>query len=256
MLVVMPIAVTERTLFHRPLVAGIKHIFNRVGFIKAFCFTMTTNLITMGFFAFIFLVLQLILTMPAWLSILLPSGVDSLLFYGFFTCIVAIAIKPISYNLSCIFHTVPTPPSFAPAGAGSRLMAGIIDFVIVLSVFLIIFGVTISLVFEEGVLYSIANIGFYSQMIFLAVFLSTALIYNMVLEIFGGGQTLGKRIFGLRVISANGGNVGILQSLLRNFFKIIDLPLIGLLLMLLRKDCRRIGDILMETKVIFERKIN
>jgi uncharacterized RDD family membrane protein YckC len=59
------------------------------------------------------------------------------------------------------------------------------------------------------------------QLVFYAVYLT----YNVLFELTGWKATIGKKIFGLRVIDVNGEKISILQSLGRNFGAILSIAL-------------------------------
>ena len=90
------------------------------------------------------------------------------------------------------------------------------------------------------------------------------------------GQTLGKRVCGIRVISVDGHAIDGVQATLRNFFRFLDVMpivplqmllglesqvlfaiptfLIGLVVMSLNRKFQRVGDLVAGTVVIFEEK--
>lgn len=84
-----------------------------------------------------------------------------------------------------------------------------------------------------------------------------AILYGIVSEWLMNGQTLGKRLFGLRVIDERGLSLGFKQVVIRNLFRMLDsLPstfyLIGGLACLFTHRCQRIGDIAAGTLVVRE----
>lgn len=81
--------------------------------------------------------------------------------------------------------------------------------------------------------------------------------YGMVTEWIWSGQTVGKRLFRLRVIDERGLAPGTKQIVIRNLFRVLDiLPstfyFIGSISCLITKRCQRIGDIAAGTLVIRE----
>ncbi len=82
--------------------------------------------------------------------------------------------------------------------------------------------------------------------------------YFVGCEMLMSGRSLGKKVLGLRVVSMHGLPVGLGDSLLRNLLRAADfLPLgyvLGVLCMLLDTRFRRLGDLVADTLVIFERK--
>ena len=87
-----------------------------------------------------------------------------------------------------------------------------------------------------------------------------SVFYAIVLEWFWRGQTVGKRMLGLRVMDERGLTLSFRQIVLRNLFRIIDvLPsafyLVGGVSCLLTKRCQRLGDLAAGTLVIRRRKL-
>ncbi len=83
--------------------------------------------------------------------------------------------------------------------------------------------------------------------------------YAIVLEALWGGQTVGKRAFGLRVIQESGVRIGWVQALLRNLARPVDrLPvfyLVGGITALFTPAQQRLGDLLAGTIVVRERRL-
>ena len=88
--------------------------------------------------------------------------------------------------------------------------------------------------------------------------------YMTVLETLWSGQTIGKRVMGLRVIQDTGVRVGVTQSLLRNLIRPLDgltfmFPppwyVVGGLSALLSNTHQRLGDLLAGTIVVRERRL-
>ena len=87
-----------------------------------------------------------------------------------------------------------------------------------------------------------------------------SVFYSIALEWLWRGQTVGKRVFGLRVVDERGLNLTLRQIILRNFFRIVDiLPsmvyLVGATSCLLSKRCQRLGDLAAGTLVIRQVKV-
>ncbi|MDX2013464.1 MAG: stage II sporulation protein M [Myxococcaceae bacterium] len=76
------------------------------------------------------------------------------------------------------------------------------------------------------------------------------------LEVLWRGQTLGKRLMGIRVVRADGSPVGPFESAVRNLLRLVDfLPScypVGLVTMLIDRRHRRLGDILAGTILVRE----
>lgn len=159
---------------------------------------------------------------------------------------------------------IDTPESvdlaLEPAGLGTRFAAAMIDAAIqgfaawLLLVLLIgvAAGMTVSDMMldelTEGVIYAIL----------LLVFGLLFLLYKLLLEAFWNGQTVGKRIVGIRVIRSNGLPVQFLQVLIRNMMRPVDyLPgsyILGAITILATRRNQRVGDLVAGTVVIHDRK--
>jgi uncharacterized RDD family membrane protein YckC len=81
-------------------------------------------------------------------------------------------------------------------------------------------------------------------------------LYPVFFELSRWGATPGKRTFNLKVVMDNGLPITPAASLTRNLLRVADfLPLLyafGILSILLRKDCKRLGDIAASTMVIYQ----
>jgi uncharacterized RDD family membrane protein YckC len=81
--------------------------------------------------------------------------------------------------------------------------------------------------------------------------------YGIVLEWRWRGQTLGKRVLGLRVVDAQGLRLQLFQVVLRNLLRLIDmLPiayLVGGIAAFVSRKCQRLGDLAAGTVVARER---
>jgi uncharacterized RDD family membrane protein YckC len=78
--------------------------------------------------------------------------------------------------------------------------------------------------------------------------------YGIVLETFFNGQTLGKYLTGLRVLSLDGRPIDGMQATIRNVLRAADLwlPLAGLVTMAATARFQRLGDLVAGTMVVVE----
>ncbi len=87
-------------------------------------------------------------------------------------------------------------------------------------------------------------------------FFVTSVGYGMILEWLMGGQTLGKKVFRLRVIDQRGLMLTLPQVIIRNLLRPVDLLpvyyLFGALFCFFSKNCQRLGDFAAGTVVIRE----
>ena len=81
--------------------------------------------------------------------------------------------------------------------------------------------------------------------------------YFAVFEIFWSGRTPGKRLAGIRVIKESGRSINAYEAIARNVLRAIDfLPAmygLGVVVMLLNRNSRRIGDYVAGTVVVHDR---
>ncbi len=154
--------------------------------------------------------------------------------------------------------TILTPEkvelSFRLAGLASRTGAVLLD----LGIWLIAFAAAMIgwawLSSRLSVPENLANTGFDIILYCAAVGL---LLYFVLLTWLNRGQTLGKRMVGLRVISQNGGAVSLPSAVLRTLLMAADafpvLLLVDVVLLFLSARCQRLGDMVAGTLVVIAR---
>ncbi len=88
-------------------------------------------------------------------------------------------------------------------------------------------------------------------------FFALSIVYGIFCEWRWRGQTLGKRLFGLRVIDSHGLRLRFSQVVLRNLMRLFDslplLYLVGAASALLSRNLQRLGDLVANTVVVRER---
>lgn len=137
------------------------------------------------------------------------------------------------------------------AGIGSRAAAALVDQVIT--------GVIVSAVMLLGGLLAALGpgLGTIPEAVLLGIAFATWYGYFIFFEAFRGGQTPGKRMLGIRVVSESGQAVSRSGAVVRNLLRIADfLPppyLGGGLLVALHPRGRRLGDIVGGTVVVRDR---
>jgi len=140
--------------------------------------------------------------------------------------------------------------SYRLAGLGSRIGAHFLDLVIVTAA---LFGVAVILQFTLGV----ADQGLYAAVL-MVLFTAVPFLYFILLEGLWNGQTLGKRMAGVRVRMADGTPVTFLAAVGRNLLRIADmLPgpyFLGLIAMFTNTRSQRIGDQVAGTVVCYEKR--
>lgn len=143
------------------------------------------------------------------------------------------------------------------AGPGARSYAFVIDWHIRLLLALAWF-VVMTFVIVGSMKLLEADDQYYLQYVML-VLVPTAVIYVLyhpVLEIVMRGRTPGKRMAGVRVVTLDGQEPGLLAHLIRNILRLLDsLPagyVVGLVSTVLTDKAVRIGDIAAGTVLIYD----
>ena len=133
------------------------------------------------------------------------------------------------------------------AGMGSRMLAGLCDVVAQWLCALAYYLLVSAIGFDGGL--STAGWAIFG---FLLVF-----GYDVGFEVLARGRTPGKRLAGLRVMTAGGEPVGLVTSAIRNVLRIVDiLPTgygVGVVSIFVTKRNQRIGDLVAGTVVVRER---
>ena len=132
------------------------------------------------------------------------------------------------------------------ASLGDRIVAFIIDLLIMFVLIISIGGIISRLNLEEWMIMLI-----YIPLMF----------YSLAFEYFGNGQTLGKRAMNIKVVKLDGSTPAIGSYLLRWLFRIIDIwlyPIVfapAVISVIATKNGQRIGDIVAGTTVIKLRQV-
>jgi uncharacterized RDD family membrane protein YckC len=133
------------------------------------------------------------------------------------------------------------------AGVGSRFAASLLDVVIQLGA---IFALAV-------VLGPLGSSGYVVAAYLVAVFL-ILFAYDITLETWNRGRTVGKLAAGLRVVRVGGEPEGFLTAAVRNFLRIVDfLPafyVVGVISILVTSRNQRLGDLAAGTLVVRERR--
>ena len=98
----------------------------------------------------------------------------------------------------------------------------------------------------------------FANAVSVAAYFVVSVVYAILLEWRWRGQTIGKRLFGLRVVDVHGLRLQLSQVAIRNLLRFVDmLPvfyLVGGLTAVLSRNAQRLGDMAASTIVTRERK--
>jgi uncharacterized RDD family membrane protein YckC len=162
--------------------------------------------------------------------------------------------------------TIDTPEQialeFPLAGVGSRSLAMVIDSLIQAGIALVVLiaggllGIGLGSVVNWTTGAGAGSVGLWVLAFVILLLFSAWYGYFAIFEIVWRGQTPGKRVLGLRVMSASGRPITPLQAILRNLLRIIDqlpaLYAIGIVSVLMSARNQRLGDIAAGTVVVRE----
>jgi uncharacterized RDD family membrane protein YckC len=145
------------------------------------------------------------------------------------------------------------------AGIGNRVLATLIDTLIAWTVIITIglAFILVGFILDQTKVLSLPHNTLLMVTAMIAIFVAFVINfgYNIFFEGIWQGQTPGKKVARIRVIETNGQPVGWSGVCIRNLVRVLDtgLLLIGLLVMLIDRNERRIGDLAAGTLVIRER---
>jgi uncharacterized RDD family membrane protein YckC len=147
------------------------------------------------------------------------------------------------------------PLEFPLAGIGSRFLALALDTLIqALGLLVIVFVAEILL--PTAARFTPRAWTWAAAIFFLSVFVLYS-GYYVLFEIFWNGQTPGKRLVRLRVISDSGRPITVYEAVVRNLLRIIDqfpgLYVVGIISVFLTARNKRLGDIVAGTVVVHEK---
>ena len=133
------------------------------------------------------------------------------------------------------------------AGLGERIIARLID----LALFFLIFILGL---FITGWLNLYSN-GHVGEIILISIYAALFVFYDLIFEVFMNGQSIGKRIMKIKVISLDGAQPRFGQYILRWLFRIVDFliiepGLIALIVAAVSEKPQRIGDMVAGTMLI------
>jgi len=162
------------------------------------------------------------------------------------------------------FLNINTPENvtfdYEVAGLGSRFLAALVDtsIILVLQV-VIIFTFFCAIATFWDNLFQEADSAAFAWLLAGMGLLSFAFLwgYYILFELLWNGQSPGKRWVGLRVIQTDGAPITLSESTIRNLLRLIDfLPAyygLGVVVMFINGQSRRLGDLAAGTLVVWDR---
>lgn len=126
---------------------------------------------------------------------------------------------------------------------GDRIVAGLIDYSI-----MIVYLIIVSLAF------ALNKFGGSTSQILLFLFSLPIFFYTLISELLMNGQTVGKNVMKIKVISLNGNQASFSQYLTRWLFRVIDIwmtsYLLAIIMIAINEKRQRVGDIVANTTLI------
>jgi len=145
------------------------------------------------------------------------------------------------------------------AGIGSRFAAGTID-VVILGFVLFVLMLTVLIAMELSLKELEENLRFLAMAAY-GVALATVWLFYIGFELIWDGQTPGKRLMRLRVVSEDGGPAPASAIVVRNVLRIADMfpvvlvHVLGGIVMFISSRSKRLGDMAAGTVVVQERDV-
>ena len=147
------------------------------------------------------------------------------------------------------------------AGVGSRLAAAVADLTLIVAGYLVLLLVLLlgKMLISQVGLDVLNGISEFAVGLATGGFVLLLPLYFILFHKLWNGQTPGKRLIGIRVVSVHGDAGTIMQYLLRGVLWPVDALLfmpvpIGLMLIVITERCQRLGDMAAGTLVLNERK--
>ena len=164
-------------------------------------------------------------------------------------------------TLQATTTSAPAPSGFTPpsplADLGSRIVAGIVDYIIIgiiVVVLSVLVFLPVSVVTGPVIMNSGFRVGWLSGIFgIIAVMWFLWLIYFTSFE-GTSGQTIGKKLTHIRVVKEDGSKCDFGSALVRNILRIVDhlpfLYILGIILIATTEKRQRLGDMLAKTIVV------
>lgn len=131
------------------------------------------------------------------------------------------------------------------AGIGERILAFVIDILVILS-----FGLLFSFFADI--------VGLQQSLLLNSIFGIIAYLYRFISEISFNGQTVGKMVLSIKVVKLDGSSPSVAAYFLRWLLEIFDFFFVGLgvVCIILTKNGQRLGDLVAGTTVVKMRKVS
>lgn len=133
--------------------------------------------------------------------------------------------------------------SYELGSIGDRIVAGLIDFAIIIAYCMVV-----------GIILTYSNLYGNTQVVISTITFLPAMFYSLSSELLLDGQTVGKRIMKIKVLSLNGNQPAFSQYLIRWLFRLIDIWISSFLMAIIvittSEKKQRLGDIVANTTLI------
>ncbi|UNY98701.1 RDD family protein [Zhouia spongiae] len=141
--------------------------------------------------------------------------------------------------------------NFTAASVGERILAYGVDLIIKIAYSVVVFQLLFNLFNIERFMFGWDN---WSRAAFIIIFYLPVIFYTLVLESILEGQTFGKKLLKIRVVKIDGYQASFADHIMRWFFRIIDINMMGgiiaLITVVVNNRNQRLGDITAGTAVI------
>jgi uncharacterized RDD family membrane protein YckC len=142
------------------------------------------------------------------------------------------------------------------AGLGARAFAWLAD---ACCIFLLWVTVLVAYSISGDLLNEFQALSYVGQLVALVSVFFAGWGWDVAWETLGGGRTPGKRLAGIRVVRADGGPPGLLESLVRNLLRAVELPLAyapAILAVAIGARQQRLGDLVAGTLVVRSKRFD
>jgi len=131
------------------------------------------------------------------------------------------------------------------AGIGERILAFVIDILVILS-------------FRLLISFFVGMAGIEESLLLGVIFIIIAYLYRFICEASFNGQTIGKMALSIKVVKLDGSAPSVAAYFLRWLLEIFDFFIVGLgvVFIILTKNGQRLGDLLAGTTVVKMRKVS